>query len=73
MALQEVRRQSSLRRAQADLTSVLTSERRLQLLEPGYEASAYEIIIGSKLVLATRTMLTCLYVGRCPSYAHVLT
>lgn len=47
---------------QANFTTVLSTERRLQLLEPGYESSATEIVIGSKLVLATRTMLTCLYV-----------
>ncbi|KAJ4373451.1 hypothetical protein N0V86_007590 [Didymella sp. IMI 355093] len=41
-------------------TRVLSTERRLQLLEPGHESSASEIVIGSKLVLATRTMLTCL-------------
>ncbi|KAJ4411547.1 hypothetical protein N0V91_001332 [Didymella pomorum] len=41
-------------------TRVLTTERRVQLLEPGYESAASEIILGSKLVLATRTMLTCL-------------
>ncbi|KAF1928247.1 uncharacterized protein M421DRAFT_157070 [Didymella exigua CBS 183.55] len=41
-------------------TRILPAERRLQLLEPGHEQSASEIVIGSKLVLATRTMLTCL-------------
>ncbi|KAF9691273.1 hypothetical protein EKO04_010649 [Ascochyta lentis] len=39
---------------------LLLTERRLQLLEPEYQSAASEIVIGSKLVLATRTMLTCL-------------
>ncbi|KAF2626693.1 hypothetical protein BU25DRAFT_343408 [Macroventuria anomochaeta] len=41
-------------------TRIISAERRLQLLEPEYESSASEVVIGSKLVLATRTMLTCL-------------
>lgn len=42
---------------------VLSDERRLQLLEPGFEALLSNVVIGSKLVLATRTMMTCLYVS----------
>jgi hypothetical protein len=42
-------------------TRILSTERRVQLLEPENESAAAEIVLGSKLVLATRTMLTCLY------------
>lgn len=41
-------------------TRVLSDERRLQLTEAGYETLLSNVVIGSKLVLATRTMMTCL-------------
>ncbi|KAJ8118907.1 hypothetical protein OPT61_g189 [Boeremia exigua] len=43
-----------------DPSLVLSPERRLQLLEPEYGSSASEVVIGSKMVLGTRAMLTCL-------------
>ncbi|UPX19714.1 uncharacterized protein EKO05_0009968 [Ascochyta rabiei] len=40
---------------------ILSTEHRLQLhLEPEFGSSASEVVIGSKLVLVTRTLLTCL-------------
>ncbi|OSS46882.1 hypothetical protein B5807_08996 [Epicoccum nigrum] len=41
-------------------TRVLSADRRIELLQPGNEASKAQIVIGSKLILATRTMLVCL-------------
>lgn len=51
-----------LEELRADFSIVLSPARRLQLLEPEYESAASQVVIGSKLVLATRAMLTCLYV-----------
>ncbi|KAF1843520.1 uncharacterized protein K460DRAFT_378648 [Cucurbitaria berberidis CBS 394.84] len=40
-------------------TRILSAERRIELLKPGFEVQASEIITGSKLVLATRSLLIC--------------
>lgn len=42
-----------------DSTAVLSATRRMELLNPQYAAEAAQIVTGSKLVLATRSLLIC--------------
>ncbi|CAO2652984.1 Nn.00g023950.m01.CDS01 [Neocucurbitaria sp. VM-36] len=40
-------------------TRILSSQRRIELLDPALHAELYKVVTGSKLVLATRSLLIC--------------
>lgn len=46
-----------------DVKKVLSPERRLELRNPDNAAAAATVIMGSKIILATRALLTCVYVA----------